>query len=175
MTLLLVFAAVATAAAQPADARVSATTCGSTACSLDLAGAGSVDVAGFSFGASNSAATGGLSNAKRQPRPAGKVSVSDISMTKRTAPSSSEGPASVCSASAPCPGGGTVSLSLSSSRKGWDGCVKGSHIPEAHLRSSAGTVHLSDVTVERCDDGAGQVVLRYASASQMTPATPVSR
>ena len=59
-------------------------------------------------------------------------------------------------------------------RKGWDGCVKGSHIPSAHLRGTSSSFHLTDVTVEDCDDASGRMTLRYASVSE-APSKPSTR
>lgn len=164
--------------------------------------ASSLDVESWSWGASNSGqareAASGMASGKRAHKPVGKASYSDISMTRAPAASSSSSPSSsasvssvsslaggpsgaaaasyarlappVCSSSSACPG--TVSVQLA--RKGWDGCVRGSHIPSAHLRGTSSSFHLTDVTVEDCDDASGRMTLRYASVSE-APSKPSTR
>lgn len=163
MTLLLTLAAFQAGLALPLATaeRCAAGTC--AAGSLDLSSS-SLDVASWSWGASNPSsrdAGSGLATGRRQQQPRGKVSLSDLSMTR-----------AACSASAPCPAGGTVTVQMAASRKGWDGCVKGNHIADAHLRSSSSSVHLHHLTVEACDLSAGTMTLSYASA---VSSPPVSR
>lgn len=191
------------AAPQPAD-RCVAGACVASPASLDLsavhgsggstAPASSLDVESWSWGASNSGhvrdAGSGMASGKRLSK--GKVSYSDISMTRAPAapaPSSSVSSVSslagagvgaaaasyarlappACSSSS-CPG--TVSVQLS--RKGWDGCVKGNHIPSAHLRGTSSSFHLTDVTMEDCDAASGRMTLRYASVRE-SPSKPSTR
>ncbi len=145
-------------------------------------------------------AADGMASGKRSSTGmgSGKASMSDLSVMRSAPSSSPDAPSSVSSVSnlaggsAPaaqasyarssppacavssgaCPG--TVSVQLSSSRKGWDGCVKGSHIPSAHLRGAASDLHLRDVTIEDCDDASSRMTLRYAAVSEAPPA-PSSR
>lgn len=144
-----------------------ASTCGAATCSggsLSLSSPSvtapvSMEISSWSWGASQSSASprdsaSGLATGKRQHKP---VSVSRSSSSSSAA----------CTADAPCPGGGIVHLSMAGGRKGWDGCVKGSHIASAQLsaRGGSGKVSLSDLHVMSCDDGSGRAVLSYGAAS----------
>lgn len=151
----------------PAGACVAAT-CDASTCSggsLSLP-ASSIEISSWSWGASNPSSSrdagSGMATGKRQHRP----------VTKSGGSLSS---AAACTADAPCPGGGTVHLALAG-RKGWDGCVKGSHIASAQLsaRGGSGKVSLQDLHVMSCDDGQGRAILSYGSAS-MAPSSSSSR
>jgi hypothetical protein len=163
--------AAATAAPAQMQERSSAPACSGEACTSSAslsfsamhrpggahAPASSMEVASWSFGASQP----GSSRRTATGLGMGKASVSDLSMTRAPACSAASGA---------CPG--TITVQLAASRKGWDGCVKGSHIASAQLRGTASAIQLTDVTIEDCDSANGRMKLGYASIREVSASPP---
>lgn len=187
--LALVLAAASPAPAQDARASSQLSSSGAQtnpaapACSADArcvgtgtlsfaGGSAPIEVASWSFGASNPTSVGssgmsagrataprdaasGLATGKRQHQPVtmSKVSVSDLSFTKRTA---------LCGSSSACDSPSSVTVSMAGKGSaGGPRCVSGTHFPTVVLTAGRASAQLSDVTVGDCDDAAGTVSLNF--------------
>lgn len=131
----------------------------------------SMEVASWSFGASNSGAASsssmsagrvssprdaasGLATGKRQHKPmsVSKVSVSDLSLTKRSA---------MCGSSDQCVSPSSVTLTMKGKDKG-PRCTMGTHFPTVVITARGASAHLGDVTVAACDEASGTVSLNFS-------------